>query len=102
MFAASGLNCDGSANPAGYPCSAGRNDARGRVGLVDDRVDDLRTVDRQHVAAAGAAEVHVADAVAAADRRARTERIGEAEARPEVVAVRIDQRAVRRAIRPTP
>ena len=48
---------------------------RCRHRLVDDGVDDLRAVDRQQVAAAGAAEVHVADAVAAADRPCRRRRV---------------------------
>ena len=56
--------------------------------------DDVRTVEREQVLAAQPVEVDVADAVAAADHRLVVDRVGQAEARREVVAVGIDQRAV--------
>ena len=68
--------------------------------LHDDGVDDLRAVDRQHVGAAGAMEVDVADAVAAANTVCGVKRVGEAEARAEVVAIGLERRAILRASRP--
>ena len=63
-------------------------------GLHGHRVDHLRAVDRQHVGAAGAVEVHVADPIAAARDGALDRRPGEAQPRPEVVLVRVDGRAI--------
>ena len=80
--------------PRGIALLRGDERRRGRVRLVDDGVDHLGAVDRQQVAAAGAAEVHVAHAVAAAHDRVRRRRVRESEAGAEVIAIRIDERAV--------
>ena len=56
--------------------------------------DHVRPVERQQVLAAEPVEVDVADAVAAAEHRLAVDRERHAEARREVVAIGIDQRAL--------
>ena len=94
MFATSGSNFDESVKSGRIAFLRGPERRRQRVALHRDRVDDLRAVDRQDVAAARPIEVHVADAPAAAQHRPRRDRVGKAEPRPPVVAIGIDERAV--------
>ena len=73
------------------PAHVDRGADRLRGNLVDESVHDIRTVIGQQVLTTQAVELHVADAVAAADHSLRCELIRKPHARREVMRVRMDQ-----------
>ena len=100
MFAVSGIELARIREPGRIAALRRQNAGSGGFVWLTTRVDDLRAVDREQVAAAGAVVVHVADAVAAADDSLGHRRPGEAEPRTEVVAIRV-RRSARSAIDPS-
>src|ERR1700730_5555040 len=70
--------------------SAVTSGTRFRLGYGDEQ--SVGRIDRQNVARAGPRVVHVADTVTATDHYPRSGRVGKAQARTEVIPIRIYQR----------